>query len=182
MAREGTLRLPALPVLPLRKAAFHLPTILGLGPLASLTAPVDRDYGAPNAQFFAAEPMVLFAIEGGIAQDTIPAHDERSLVEGRGKLRGIVTGAGADGSRREEMATGVADGGEFGPQPGAVLFAGALEEIRGGVLAFQARGVNGRLGPLVDQAAVLGAHGGLDEEENDLPLFKSRRSALQRVE
>jgi hypothetical protein len=175
--RKRAFRLPALAVLPLRKAAFHLPTILGLGPLPPLATPVDRNDGAPHAQLFAAKAMILFAVEGGITQDAIPADDERSLVEGRGKLGSVVAGAGADGSCREEMAAGVADHGEFGPQPSAVFLAGPLEEVGGGVLTLQARCVDGRFGPFVDQAAVLGAHGGLDEEENDRPFFKSRCSA-----
>ncbi len=80
------------------------------------------------------------------------------------------------------MATRVADDGEFGPQASAVLFARPLEKGGGSVPAFQARRVNGRLGPLANQAAVLGADGGLDEEENNLPFLSSRCWALQRVE
>jgi len=182
MTRKGALRLPTLPVLPLGEMAFHLPAVLGLGPLAPLAAPVDRDDGAPDAQRLTAKAMILFAVEGGIAQDAIPTHDERGLVERRGKLRGIVTRAGADGGRRKEMTAGITDDGEFGPQPGAVRFARTLEEIGRGVLTLQPGSVNRRLGPIVDQAAVLGAHGRLDEEKNDLPFFSSRCSALQRVE
>ena len=182
MTRKGALRLPTLPVLPFGKMAFHLPAVLGLGPLAPLAASVNRDDGAAHAQLFAADTMMLFAVEGGIAEDTIPAHNERGLVESRDKLRGIVTRAGADGGRRKEMTAGITDDGEFGPQPGAVLFARTLEEIGGGVLTLQPGSVNRRLGPIVDQATVLGAHGRLDEEENDLPFFSSRCSALQRVE
>ena len=40
------------------------------------------------------------------------------------------------------------------------------------MLAFQTGRVNRCFGPLADQATVLGAHGGLDEEENGLPLFE----------
>ena len=120
---------------------------------------------------------MLFAVEGGIAEDTIPAHNERGLVESRDKLRGIVTRAGADSGRRKEMTAGITDDGEFGPQPGAVLAAGPLEEVLRGVAAFQAGGVNGRFGLFANQAALLGAHGGLEEEADDLPFFSSRRAA-----
>ncbi len=50
------------------------------------------------------------------------------------------------------------------------------------MLAIQTRGIDGRLGPGVDQAAVLGARRGRDEEKNGLPFFSSRLLALQSVE
>jgi hypothetical protein len=58
-----------------------------------------------------------------------------------------------------------------------VLAAGPLEEVLRGVAALQAGGVNGRLGLGADQAALLGARGGLEEEEDDLPFFSSRLAA-----
>lgn len=75
------------------------------------------------------------------------------------------------------MALGVADDGELGPQPGAVFTAGALKEVLGGVAALQAGGVDGGLRLRADQAALLGARGGLEEEADDLPFFSSRPAA-----
>jgi hypothetical protein len=75
------------------------------------------------------------------------------------------------------VAGGVADHRELGPRAGAGLFAGPLEEVTGGVVTLQAGGVDGRLGLLVDQAALRGARGGLEEEADDLPFFRSRWAA-----
>jgi hypothetical protein len=75
------------------------------------------------------------------------------------------------------MAAGMADGGELGPQPGAVFTAGALEEVLRGVAALQAGGVQGRLGLGANQAALAGARGGLEEEQDELPFFRSRLAA-----
>ena len=75
------------------------------------------------------------------------------------------------------MAWRVADDGELGPQPGAVLAAGALEEVLRGVAALQASGVDSRLGLSANQAALLGARGGLGKEQDELPFFKSRWAA-----
>jgi hypothetical protein len=75
------------------------------------------------------------------------------------------------------VALGVADDSQLGPKPGAVLAAGALKEVLGGVAALQPGGVDGRLGLLTDQAALLGARGGPEEEADDLPFFSSRRAA-----
>jgi hypothetical protein len=58
-----------------------------------------------------------------------------------------------------------------------VFLAGALEEVVGGVAAFQAGGIDGGLGLGPDQAALLGARGGLEEERDDLPFFSSRLAA-----
>ncbi len=75
------------------------------------------------------------------------------------------------------MAGGVADGGQFGPGAGQLLAAGALEEVLGGVAVLQAGGVDGGLQLVTDQAALLGARGGLEEEQDEVPFSQSRCSA-----
>jgi hypothetical protein len=99
------------------------------------------------------------------------------LGQGGAELRGVVGRAVPDGGRGEEVAPGVADDGELGPQPGAVLAAGALEEVARGVAALQAGGIDGGRRLVADQAALLGAHGGLEEEEDEPPFLSSRRAA-----
>ena len=84
---------------------------------------------------------------------------------------------GADRGGDEEVTGGVADNREFGPRAGAVLLAGPPKEVVGGVTALQAGGINGGLGALADQAALLGADGGLEEEQDELPFFDSRPAA-----
>jgi hypothetical protein len=93
------------------------------------------------------------------------------------KLGGVVTRAEADGGRGEEVTGGVAADGELHPRLGAELLAGALEEVARGVAALQAGGIHGSLRLVPDQAAVLGAHGGLEEEQDELPFFNSRWAA-----
>jgi hypothetical protein len=60
---------------------------------------------------------------------------------------------------------------------GRLLAAGPLEEVLGGVTALQAGGIDGGLRLVTDQAALLGARGGLEEEQDEVPFFKSRCSA-----
>ena len=79
--------------------------------------------------------------------------------------------------RRDEVALGVADGRKLGPQPTAVLAAGTLEEVAGGLLALQAGGIHSGLRLVANQAALLGAHGSLEKEQNKLPFFNSRPEA-----
>ena len=182
MAREGAFRLPALAILPPVETSFHLPPILRQRPLAALAAWVDRDDGRAHPQIFATQAMILFAIEGSVAEDAVPANEQTGSFQRRSKLGGIIARTRAHGGRGQEMAGGVADDGEFRPRACRAFLAGPSEKIPGGVATVQARGINSCFGPLVDQAAVLGAHRGHDEEESGLPFFKSRCSALQRVE
>ena len=182
MPREGAFRLPALAILPPVEPSFHLPSVLRPRPLAALAATVDRDDSRAHPQIFATQAMMLFAIEGGVAEDAVPTNEHACLFQSRGELGGIIARTRADGRRRPEVAGGVADDGELRPRAGRAFLAGSNEEVTGGVATVQARGINGCFGPLVDQAALLRAHGGHDEEESGLPFFKSRCSALQRVE
>lgn len=183
--REGALRLPALPVdpaitalpWPAAETLFHLPAVARLGPLPPLVAAVERDYGRADAQLFAAEAVVLLAVEGGVAQYPVPGHPQGRLLQGGAELRRVITGTEADGGRGEEVTLGVADGGEFGPDGGALLAAGTLEEVTRGVVALQAGGIDGGLRLVADQAALPCARGGLEEEQDELPFFNSRPAA-----
>jgi hypothetical protein len=75
------------------------------------------------------------------------------------------------------VAVRITDRGKLGPQTGSVLAASTLEEIAGGLPALQAGGIDGGLGLVADQAALLGARGGLEEEQDNLPFFNSRPAA-----
>jgi hypothetical protein len=121
--------------------------------------------------------VVLLAVEGRVGQDATPGDHQRGLVEDGGKLGGIVTGAEGEGRGGEEVARGVASDRQPGPQPGAVLTPGPFEEVARGVAALQAGGLDGGLGPLADQAALLGARAGLEEEQDELPFVNSRPAA-----
>src|SRR5262249_6136539 len=135
-----------------------------------------------GAEVLPGQAVVRLAVEGGVAQHPVPADDQRGLLQDRAELRGVVTRADRDGGAGEEVAPGVAGAGELDPRRGALLGAGADEEIAGGVAALPARGIDRCLGLLPGQAAALGARGGLEEEQDELPFFSSRCAALQRVE
>jgi len=75
------------------------------------------------------------------------------------------------------MTGRIAGDGQLDPGLGAELAAGPLEEVAGSVSALQAGGINGSGGLGLDQAARLGARGGLEEEQDELPFFNSRWAA-----
>lgn len=171
--RDGAFHLPALTVLPLGEALLHLAVVLGLRPLAALVAAVDRDDGGANLEGLSAVAMVVLAVKGGVTQDAVPGDHHRGLAQRRAELGGIVTRTQADGGGGEELTAGVAADRELDPRLGAALLAGPLEEVARGVPALQAGGVEGGLGPRADQAALLGADGGLEEEQQERPFFSS---------
>jgi len=175
--REGALRLPALPVLALGEPLLHLPAKPCLGPLPPLVAAVDRDGRRADVQVLPAEPVVLLAVERRVGEHPIPGHPQRRLEHRRPELRAVVARADRDGGGGEEVAGGVTGDRQLGPERGGLLFPGPREEVMGGVAALQAGGIDGRLGLGADQAARLGARGGLPEEGDDLPFFRSLLAA-----
>jgi hypothetical protein len=182
---EGRLGLPPLAVHPpvpaplrlLPEPLDHLPPVLGPGPLAALPPAVQRDHRGAHAEAFPAVAVVGLAVEGGIGQDPVPGHDQGRLGHHRSQLRGVVGRAGGDGGPGEEVAGGVAGDRQLDPAVGALRTAGAPKEVAGGVPALQAGGVDGGGRLVADQAALLGADGGLQEEADELPFFSSRPAA-----
>jgi hypothetical protein len=75
------------------------------------------------------------------------------------------------------VARRIAGDRQLGPQPGAVLAVGPLEEVAGGVPALQAGGIDGRRRLLADQTALSCARGGAVDEQDELPFFSSRLAA-----
>jgi hypothetical protein len=117
--REGRLGLPSLTEYPTVLASLgllaepldHLPPVLGLGPLAALTAAVQGNYGGPHPEFLAAMAVMLFAVECGVGQHSVPDHSQGCLDHDRTQLRGIVGRAGGDRGPSEEVAFRIAGDG-----------------------------------------------------------------------
>src|SRR5437763_981739 len=97
--RERAFRLPALAVLAAVEATLHLAAILGRRLSLLLAAAVERNDRRANLQVFAAESMILLAVESRVAQDAIEAKHEPRFSHGRAELRRIVAGPRADGGR-----------------------------------------------------------------------------------
>lgn len=134
---EGGLDLPPLtehPTVPtplglLAEALDHLPSVLGLGPLAAVPPAVQGDHGGPNPEVFAARSVVLFTVERGVGQHPIPGHGQGCLDHDRTQLWRVVGRAGGNGGPGEEVTLRVASDGELGPQPRGVFASGPLEEV-----------------------------------------------------
>lgn len=185
MPREGGLHLPSLAEHPAVAAAFgllaepldHLPPVPSLGPLAAMPPGIQRDYGGPDPEAFAAIAVMTFTIERGVGQHPIPGDGQRGLGHDRAQLRGIVGRAGGHGGPGEEVAPRIAGDGQLGPQPGGVLASGSLEEVARGASALQSGPIDRRCRRIGDQAAVLCGRGGTQKEDDVGPPFSSRCSA-----
>ena len=91
------------------------------------------------------------------------------LTDGLGKEGAIIARASANDGPRPEVRAGVADGGELGPKPlGKRFLAAPADVVTADVANLESRGVDGGLGPLVDQAERASA-----SEDGVQELFKS---------
>ncbi len=164
--REGALCLPTLPVdapvtaaAPLAPAALPpLPPGACLGSLPPPIAAVRQEDRRADAPVLPGPALVLRAGQGGLGPHAVSAHSQGRLGQGRAQRRRVVGRAAAHGRRGEE----------------GVLAAGTREEAARGGAALQAGAVPGGCGPLADQAALLGARGGREEEPDAVPLWSSR--------
>ena len=161
----------------LRNRFHHLPAVLGLRPLAAPAAAVERDDGGPHLELVPAVAVVRLAVEGGVGQHPVPPDGHRRQRHRGAERGGVVARAGGHGGPGQEVAGGVAHHGQLGPRPGRVLPARAGDEVAGRVPALQPGAVHRRGGLIADQAAVECGHGGPHEEDDEVPLFSSRRSA-----
>jgi hypothetical protein len=173
---ERALRLPAAFVLPVREPAVHLAAVLGLRSRRAAAA-IQRDDGRADAEAFAAQAMVGFAVVGAVGEQAVREHGQRRLLQGRLELRAVVAGAAADRGGGEKVAGRVADDGELGPEGRGIALPAAQREVARDAAAVEAGGVEGGLGLRADQAAFDCGRGGPVQEDDEVPLFKSRCSA-----
>lgn len=169
--RDRTLDVPTPPLHALGKGPLHLPTIPGRRPLAGI-ASVQFDDRRADAQFFAGQSMVVFAIVPGVGQQTI----DRKVVAGqthrRRKLRRVLARSRTDHGCREQVTMRVTDQSEFGPGMSKMgPLAAAPDEVTRRVASLQPRSVDDRLRPRVDQAACRGAVEDGGQEKLEAPFL-----------
>jgi hypothetical protein len=173
---ERTLGLPAMLVLPVREPAVHLAAVPGLRRRRA-AATIERDDGRADAKPFAAQAVVGFAVVGAVGEQAIREHGQRRLLQGRFELRAVVAGAAADRGGGEEVAGRVADDRELSPEGRGIALPAAQGEVARNAAAVETGGVDGGLGLLADQAAIDCGRGGAMQEDDEVPLFRSRFSA-----
>jgi hypothetical protein len=121
--------------------------------------------------------VVVFGVERGVRQYTIPEDQQRRHQQNRGELRGVVGRTLGDDGPGDEVRVRVEGGGQLGPGTRGVLALRTGNEVAGGVAAIQAGGINSRGRLFGDQFGLDCGRDGAFEEVEEGPPFKSRASA-----
>ena len=170
---DGALYLPPVPIDAPVKPPGHLRPIPALGRRMGPSL-VQGDQRGANAKLFAAQPVVVLGVVGGIGQQPVERYVPCGLFEGLWKLGRIVAGSLCDHHPGKQVRGGVADYGELGPpaapkRPVAV----AVHVVGAGVSGLQARGVDGPFGTLVDQSQLPCALETSSDKRPESPFFSS---------
>jgi hypothetical protein len=116
--------------------------------------------------------VVGLAVERSVGEHPIPVDGQGGLGHDRAELGGVVGRAGGHGGPGQEVAVGITGDGELGP--GDVLGPRPAGEVPGRVPALQPGGIDRCRRLVRDQPAVGCGRGGAEEEDDELPFFKSR--------
>jgi len=115
---------------------FHLSAILAFR-LFTIPTGIQRNNRLCNAEFFAAEPMVMFAIISCVSKKSFKLNKLTGLNYRRSKLWRIVIRASCDNTADKQVSFGVANSGYLGPmiaQEAFVAFSADIISI--GMTAF----------------------------------------------
>ena len=176
--RNGAFHLPAMAVDPAGKSPLHLSSIFGARPGRRVSARIERDHRRTNPELLAAELMVRLRVVGHVGEHTVPVDHPRGLVHRLGEEGIVVAGTATDHRGGPQMAGGMADHGQLGPE---LLQTGLLTASEGVIVAdvsdFEARGIDGAFRALVDQAERAGTSEDGGQKRLKSPFFCRRCSA-----
>ena len=184
MARKTTFGLCSVTILPPRKTAVHLLSIVSFRRTVG-TAWIDGNHRATNAKFDAAQRMVMFRIIGFVCQNPSWPQIARRLSDGRNKSRGVLTGTKPHNGSYDQLGCRMKSSSQLGPRRMCRIAreASALEVDRN-VPRFQAGGVDRRriAGILGDQAASPSTVAASCQESLESPFSRSFCSTCHNVE
>jgi hypothetical protein len=173
VAADGALDLPPLPVDAPEEPPGHLRAIAA-SRLAPGAAVVQGDERQADAELLAAEPVVVLGVVGGVGQEPVEMDALGRLPHGRGEVRGVVARAPAREAAGQKVRLRVADQRELRPRGPAPQAAASVQVVEARLAALQARRVDRRLGPLVDEPQPAGPQEGGSKEGVESPFFSSR--------
>ena len=182
---EATLDVPALVVEHARKALPEGSPVGRLRPAPAGVAAVQGDDAPADAEFLAAEAVVVLGIVAGIGQHRAKGHDARGLSHGGGEVRRVLAWADACHGANDQVRVDVEHRGQLGPgtlsMTQAFALAATLAEVLADMARFQPRGVDRRQRRGVDQAGSPGPpeddHLGVVEDPPFSASGRRRRAA-----
>lgn len=179
---KGALDVHPVAVDALEESAPHLSPIRLFGPRPASPG-VYGDDGRANAQDLATQPVVSLTVVGRVSQESVEREVLGRLQDRRGEPRGVVPRSPAEGGSRPQVAGGVADDGQFGPE--ALFEASRLGSMVDVVLTdvpnLEPRGVQGPFGGSPNQVAGSGLIENSSKKSLDAPFFIRRFCAFSRV-
>lgn len=178
-AREDALGLPPLPVQRPREASLHLAPVRGQGPALAHVAAVERDDGLWNAEYFAAEPVVVLRVVAGVAEQSAGHQESGGLADGRRELGRILARAPGDDRASDQVARRLADRRELRPAaaPTAEQGPAPIDEVGTYVAGLEPGRVDSDNRSRLDEAGGVCAPEARVLEPSEGPLFRSRRAA-----
>ena len=176
---EDALDLPALAVAAAGEAVIEPPTVSALWDGVGVGARVDRDGCEGDPEGLAAEAVVVLPVEGCIGQHSRQGDPSGRLARERWQGRRVVGRPEGDLRGRYEVGVVVTADGQFGPSPSSMRpgHPAAPHEVGADVAGLEARGVDGPVCGLPDQAACAGPGEDDVQEAIECPPFRSRCSA-----
>jgi hypothetical protein len=177
-SRNHALGLCSLAILEFGKMPEHLPSVLALGP-TPMSAPVDLDDRAANAQRLATQNVVVFRIVGGVCQKPVDANPFARLSQDRAQQRGVVARPIAYDRVDQQMRRVVASQSQLRPARKAIAFlADFMGVVRRTVSRFQPRGIDAGFLPHANQALLFGVVEDCVQQSVEQTFFKRRCCAL----
>lgn len=154
---EGAFHMPAVAIDTAWKAFFHLATVAGPRPGAEAAA-VEGDDRRTDAQDFAGQAMVVLGVEAGLGQEPVDRPVTARWARRRSEARRILAGPLAHHRGGEQVAVGMTDDRQLGPEAaGMGPASGPPDAVARNVAVLRPGCVQGRLRPFVDQATRLGS-------------------------
>ena len=178
--REYALHLPALPVNRARKTSGHAASIRSRR-WALGAARVKRDHRPTDPQLLAANAMILFRIEGAVAQQRVDGQVHPSLAHSRKKVRPVIAWSLAHGQGRDKVCGVVRHHGQLGPETILLDASLSMKEMPADVMAFQTGGVDGSFYRRRGETQLGCPPEDRTQESVKTPFFTSRCSAFCRV-
>lgn len=179
--RDGAFGMPAATVKTLGKLVKH-PSAVRTSRSARLRpSRVNRDDRRGDAEFLAADAVMALGIVSSITEESVDRQAFHGLSDRRKEIGGVVAGPVAYRPGGDQVGAMMHHDGDLGETPEAFHATAAGQKVSADVVAFQARGVNGSLRPLFDQAALVGDTENSGEESLQSPFFSSRSCAFWRV-
>ncbi len=152
---EAALCVPALVVEGAVEAFAHAPSVWRLRPAPPGVAPVEADHRPPNAEVFAAEPVVVLGVVTRIAQDSVDSDQRACLPHGGNEVGRVLARPDAGHRSQNEMGGRVHDSRQLRPRPLSVALPSCPShpEVGADVAGLQPGGVDRGNGLRTDQAA-----------------------------